>query len=181
MESQRQYQTYLANQRVVSQQIRPQYDNQYMKHVGWRGTVIDSANYYELWCDRNLKTMQDKITQLLQGVSLDGRDIIVPLDTIGNVLSQVYQTNSPKIGCIYSRYIQYESERDRNDLRDIVDRAINIIVSSIRNEYDTIACNNKLTVWNALYGANDQGTRAHPPLKINKKTGGRFFQFHMNY
>jgi hypothetical protein len=154
-------------------------DNSYMKHVGWTGTVDDRMNYNSLWAPARLQLIQQKITQLLQGVRSDGRNIIVPIDVIGNVLSQVYETNSPQVGSIYSRYIQ--ENPGRNDVRDIVDRSINIIVSQIKNEILNEQNNKRLTIWNTVLGDfNSQGLRAHAPIKIRKKRPATM-QFNMNY
>ena len=156
-------------------------DNGYYKYIGWGETINDRQNYHELWSPNQLQIISDKITQLLQGVHPENRSIIVPYNTIGNVMSQVYETNRPKVGDIYSRYQQGQTELQRNDVRDIIDRTIEIIVSQIRNEYQMIEQNNKLTVWNSLYGDfNPNGLRAHPPIKLRKRGPNRF-QFHMNY
>ena len=152
----------------------------FKKYVGWENTA-QNPNFKFLWAPDRLLTYQQKITQLLEGVSPDGRSIVVPLETIGSVLFQCYESNTPQVGDIYSRYIQDGIESERNDVRDIVDRMINIIVSQIRNEYATIENNKKLTVWNTLYGDfNKAGLRSHGPIKIRKKRSERM-QFHMNY
>ena len=152
----------------------------FKKYVGWQSNA-DNPNFQFLFGHDRMLMYQQKITDLLQGVGPDGRPIIVPLETIGSVLFQCYETNNPKVGDIYSRYIQADIESRRNDVRDIVDRTINIIVSQIRNEYEMAANNRKLTVWNTLYGDfNKEGLRAHPPIKVRKRRSERM-QFHMNY
>jgi hypothetical protein len=156
-------------------------DNGFKQHVGWSETIKDHPNYCELWGSKKLLQIQQKITQLLEGLRSDGRQIIVPVSTIGNVMSQVYETHRPQVGDIYSRYIQEDVESERNDNRDIVDRTIEIVVTQIRNEYEIAQNNNKLTIWSTLYGDfNKQGLRAHPPIKIRKRRSDRMM-FHMNY
>lgn len=156
-------------------------DNGYNKFIGWKTTISNNTAFNFLWDINRLKIYQQKITDLLQGVSPDGRPIIVPLETIGNVLYQCFESNRPQVGDIYSRYIQEDIEPNRDDVRDIVDRTINIIVSQIRNEYEMRKNNNKLTIWNSLYGDfNKEGLRAHPPIKIRKRRSDRM-QFNMNY
>jgi hypothetical protein len=156
-------------------------DNGFMKHIGYDGTVVSDPNYRFLWEPARLLTYQKKITELLQGCSPDGRDIIVPLNVIGNVLSQCYENYQPQVGDIYSRYILPSIENNRNDVRDIVDQMINVVVSQIRNEYETINNNNKLTIWNTLYGDfNKEGLRAHSVIKIRKRHPD-YMQFNMNY
>jgi len=157
-------------------------DPGYKKYVGWQGTIGGDIDFKFLWEKQRLLMYQQKISQLLQGVSPDGRPIIVPTETIGSVLYKCYESNRPQVGDIYSRYIQEGIEGGyRNDVAEIVDRAINIIVSQIRNEYEITANNNKLTVWNSLYGDfNKQGLRAHPPIKIRKRRTMPLM-FNMNY
>lgn len=154
-------------------------DTGFMKYAGWNATQNDSPSYQMLWSDDRLLMYQKQISDLLEGVA--DRPIIVPVETIGSVLWQCYQSNTPRVGDIYSKDIIPTTAPYRNDTREIVDRAINIIVSQIRTEYEMIANNNKLTVWNSLYGDfNKEGLRAHPPIKIRLK-GPTRNMFNMNY
>jgi hypothetical protein len=156
-------------------------DNGYSKYVGWGQTIQDRPDYDSLWSPARLTVIQDKITQLLDGLDESGRQIIIPLQTIGNVLSQCFESNRPQVGSIYSRYIQMEPESNRNDIRDIIDRTINIIVSQVKNEYLMIQQNKKLTKWNILLGDfNKEGLRAHAPIKIRNKHP-QLMMFNLNY
>jgi hypothetical protein len=168
-------------QKICQLNFKPIVDDGYIKHIGWEGTIKGDVNYQFLFEPSRMLTYQKKITELLEGVSPDGRPIQVPISTIGHILSQCYESNSPIVGDIYSRYIQPSITDNRNDVSTIVDRAINIIVSQIRNEYGMIANNKKLTVWNTLYGDfNKEGLRSHAPLKM-RRGGPERFQFNMNY
>jgi hypothetical protein len=156
-------------------------DDGYMKYPGWGQTVENRPEYTMLWDSNRLGMLQQKITQLLEGVSEDGRPIVVPLTTIGHVISEVYAANSPRIGDIYSRFIHTEPESNRNDVRDIEDRAINIIFSQIKNEMLNEQNNKRLTIWSTVYGDfNAQGLRAHAPIKIRKRRPAPMM-FNMNY
>lgn len=160
--------------------MKSQYDDGYMRYVGWDNTIAENANYQFLFANERMLTYQNKITQLLEGVSPDGRPIQVPLDKIGHVISQCFETNRPMVGDMYSRYIQPQTV-GRDDIALIVDRAINIIVSQIRSEYAMIRTNRGLTVWNSVLGDfNKAGLRAHPPIKL-RKGGPEKMQFHMRY
>lgn len=157
------------------------YNNNYTRYAGFEGTAQGNTPYAYMWSDMNMNRIQQQITQLLQGVDKSNRPIIVPLDTIGNVMSQVQQSHRPQVGGIHSRYILEDISNNRNDVRDIVDRTIEIIVTQIRNEYEMIEQNKKLTVWSTVLGDfNAQGLRSHPPIKIRKKRPAAF-QFHMRY
>ena len=85
------------------------------------------------------------------------------------------------LGDIYSRYIISGIEETRNDTRDIIDRAIEVIVSQIRTEKEVEENNKKLTIWTTLYGDfNAHGLRQTPPIKVRKHKKPAF-QFNMNY
>ena len=157
------------------------FDEGYLKFVGWGYTSNRNPCYDEIFSKENLIQMQHKISELLEGVDEKGRTIAVPLNSIGHVLSSVYSSQRPEIGDIYSRYIQCGIEDRRNDVREIIDRSINIIVTQIKNEFETIENNKKLTIWTTVLGSfNLHGLRAHPPIKINKRRTPRM-QFFENY
>ena len=154
-------------------------DNNMNRFAGWQNTAQTSTNYVELWKPERLYSIQKTITQLLEGVK--PVPIIVSLDVIGNVLSECYDSHRPPVGDIYSRYIQWDIDSNRDDIRDIVDRAIEIIVRQIRTEYETEEQNKKLTIWNTVYGDfNQVGLRQHPPIKVRHRRSDRM-QFNMNY
>jgi hypothetical protein len=154
-------------------------DSNSYKYIGWQGTESNRSNYNSLFDINNLTQIQKKITELLRGVDPKGRPIIVPIKTISSVLSECYQSNSPVVGDIHSRFI-IEGESTRNDCVEIVDRTIQIIVSQIRNEIETVENNNKLTIWNSLYGDfNKHGLRGHSGIKLNKRRPS--LGFYWNY
>lgn len=134
-----------------------------------------------LFSSDNLQTLSKNITTALRGVDPQGRDIVVAQDRILSVLSSVFWNGTrERIGDIYTRYVIPDCY-PRNDLQTINFQTMNIIVSAIKDEYDTIANNKRLTVWNTLLGDfNTNGLRSHPPLKIRKKFPQRMM-FNMNY
>lgn len=144
-------------------------DNNSYRYAGYQQTFGDRPNYNMMWSPERLSIIQQKITQLLQGVSEDGRPIVVTLDVIGNVLSSCYSSNRPEVGSIHSRFIQEDSP-PRNDIAEITDRTINIIVSQIKNEMLTAQNNKRLTIWSTVYGDfNKDGLRSHSGIKIRKR------------
>lgn len=158
-----------------------QYDNNYKRYVGWESTEQREPDYAFLWEESRLKQIQQKITQLLMGVEPNNRPIVVTLEVIGNVLSSVVDSYQPQVGSILSRYIQNDPEGTRDDVREIVDRTINIIVTTVRNEMETIQQNKRLTVWNTVYGENNpEGLRAHSAIKLKERRPASFL-FHMRY
>jgi hypothetical protein len=153
-------------------------DYQNYKYVGWHETIESNPGYRSLFTDVRLKQMQDKITYLLTGVA--ERPILVPIKTITGVMVDIFQTRSPEIGSIYSRYIQPDTEGMRDDLRDLVDQTIQVIVSTIRTEYEMTKQNNKLSVWSTVYGEfNKEGLQSYPTsmIKLNNRKNTAFMFF----
>ena len=145
-------------------------DSSVYQHVGWEASVENNPAYEQMWAPERLAQIQNKISQLLQGVRTDGRPIVVPIRTIASVLSQCQQENRPAVGDIFSRYHQPNAAGTRNDPRDIVDQTIEIIVSHIRTETGITQQNQTLTIWDSVRGdANRKGLRSHPPIKIRKR------------
>jgi hypothetical protein len=150
--------------------------------VGYDYTYADDPGIKFLFSRENLDELSRAVTTALRGTDPQGRDIVVAPERINEVLSSVFMNSTrPQIGSIYSRYTVPDCY-PRNDLRNYNMQTLNIIVSAIKDEYDTIASNKKLTVWTTLLGDfNTNGLRAHPPLnKIRQKMPQRMM-FNMNY
>lgn len=151
----------------------------YSKFVGWGATVAEDINYHSLFNPDRLRIYQTKITELLQGLRKDGRPILVPIETIVNVLTNCYNANKPATGDMFSQFIQEGSQR--NDIRTLVDQMINIIVGQIKTEHLVLEQNSKLTIWNTVRGDfNPVGIRSHPPIKVRHRKG-ESMQFNMHY
>jgi len=153
-----------------------------IQYVGWEQTVEDNEKYAFIFSQKNMDYLSATISDALTGVDPQNRKIIIPDDKIANVLSTVYKYGTrANVGDIYSKYI-IEPIETRNDIKDINNQTINIIVSAIRDEVEMTENNKKLSVWDqALLGDfNRQGLRAHPPIKIRKRTTQRMM-INMNY
>lgn len=138
--------------------------------VGWDYTREGDKKIDFLFSQKNLDYLSNTITEALDGVDPEGRDIIVPKERICEVLNSMY-TNStrPNIGSIHSKDV-IPAIGTRNDILEINNQTISVIVSYIRNEIEMTENNKKLTVWTQLYGDfNKHGLRAHPPIKIKKR------------
>lgn len=155
------------------------YDRNWYQHIGWSQQTQNNDQYKNLFSKETLTQCQQKITQLLEGIR--DRPILVPLETIGHVISSCYETRRQYTSDMYSKYIQEETHIRQNDIRDIIDRAINIIVTQISTEMKMEDNNNRLSVWNSVYGDfNSQGLRAHSQIKVRKRRP-EAMQFHMRY
>lgn len=157
------------------------YNSSYMAYVGWQNTSNDDPTITYLFSEANLMALQAQIAHALQGVEPQGREIRVTLPRIAEVLSNMYQNATrTRVGDIYSRYI-VPQDQNRCDVREINNLTINVIVRAVKDEYETIANNQRLTVWSTLLGDfNKEGLRSHPPIKIRRRHP-QYMAFNMNY
>lgn len=170
-----------------SAHIRPpsffcQEDCDRIQNVGWEQTKEGNEKIDFLFSQKNLDYLSETITEALQGVDPEGRDIIIPHQRICDVLTSIYERGArPNVGDIHSRYI-IEPINDRNDILEINNQTISIIVSYIKNEIEMTENNKKLNIFDAtvLGDFNVNGLRAHPPIKI-KKRRVMPMAFQMNY
>ena len=152
-----------------------------MANVGWEQTSEGNQELQFLFSKENLDSMSQVITQALQGVDPEGRSIIVSHENIASVLSNVYRFGTrAQIGDIYSRYIVPQEEL-RCDLRNLVNQALTIIITQIRDQIQMETYNKSLTVWTTVLGDfNEHGLRGHAPIKIRRKHP-QYMAFNMNY
>ena len=82
-----------------------------MKYVGYDTRQSQATQY--LFDKSTIKTISSKITELLQGVEKNGKQIIVTDNIITNVISSLLAKNNiGNIGDIYSRYTIARQEPD---------------------------------------------------------------------
>ncbi len=149
-----------------------------VKNTGW----IPSACANLFYSKETVDIIYHKIIDLLQGVDPSGRPIIVPVKTINHVMNQVFETYRPPTANIYARYTM-TSEVPLNYVQDMIDQVIEIITSDVKNNLAVERYNSSLTAWTTVLGDfNDQGLRAHPPIKVRaKNTNHRGMVSFMNY
>lgn len=153
----------------------------YQSFVGWEHTSANNEGLKFLYSIENLSQLQKIITKSLDGVHPEGKDIIVPLENIVSVLSNIYENaNRTQIGDIYTRYIIPQAT-PRNDVETINKQTIQAIVNMLRVQFETEENNKKLTIWNTVYGDfNKEGLRAHAPIKLRNRHP-QYMAFNMNY
>lgn len=145
-------------------------DDDKMRYVGWDYQLDYNTSYQYFFSPNTVRMISNKITQLLQGVDSKGRSIMVPDDKICHVMSQVYDSHSPKIGDIHTRFVIPDKE-PRDDVQTMINRTIEIIVNDVKVNLGMIECNSKLSIWDAtlLGDFNRQGLRQYPPIKLREK------------
>lgn len=156
-----------------------------LRHPGWDTTLTSKClpGYDILFSTRTFEYIRCQLKELLKDI--DTRPIHVADNVIQNVLENLFVHNRPQaIGDIYSRFHMVGKDLDCQrafDVNKMVQSTIEVIYNYIKNEHDMAECNKNMTTWNALYGEyNDQGLRAHPPIKTLKKRPMPM-QFEMRY
>jgi hypothetical protein len=149
--------------------------------VGYDTTYDDLELTQQVFSPENISRLSSIITQATSDLDPYGRKIVVPAQRIAEVLSSVFRYGTrAHVGDIYTRYI-IPQERARNDLDNINLQTLNVILSTVRDEYETIRNNKQLSVWTTVLGDfNKNGLRAHDVLKIRRKMPQRMM-FNMNY
>ena len=159
--------------------IRRMCDDNYMRFVGWDqgGYMGTCAKQY--FSKDTIDMISKKVTELTMGVDKENRPIIVPDEQICNVMSQVFISNKPKIGDIYTVFIIPDSA-PRNDVQLMIDRTIEIITNNIKTTLGMDQWNQSLSIWDTVLGDfNRQGIQQTPRgfAKINRKHPKKMFFF----
>jgi hypothetical protein len=119
--------------------------NGQVRYFGYRG----GDRYTSLFCDRSIKFMSEMITNGLKNVHPEGKNIIVPDETIKSVADSIF-------------------EGSFSDAKQMQMMVVNLIIKHIINEYDTIEKNNKLSIWITKYDTNS-GMKKFDGIKLNDK------------
>jgi hypothetical protein len=155
-------------------------DQNYNRYVGWQEA---SCSCKELFSPHTIKLISSKITELTEGVDDKNRKIVVPDQTIINVLNFYQDNYRPPTGDIYGRLnVPKKDPTDYN--QDVINETIERIVSDIKVNMGMAQNNAKLTAWTTVYGEfNEHGLRAVAPLtgNIRNKKRPAPMQFNMNY
>lgn len=105
--------------------------------------------YNRLMCNDSISIMSGFITKGLQGVHPDGKNIVVPDDTIRSVADSVYETSVQSADVMQKMVVNY-------------------IINWIRNEYETIEKNNTYDIWKTKYDL-DSDLQQFNGVKLNNK------------
>jgi hypothetical protein len=122
--------------------------NNFITESGYVYTDVDDSTRL-LFSNQHLNMIQSKITQLLDGVHPEGKNIVVTTKNISSVLYSIYNNN-------------------RSDNTAMTDTAIELICENVRTEFITIKQNNKLNIWDTVFDGT-KGMRQHPPIKLRER------------
>lgn len=167
-----------SNNRSFLQQSETYTDLNNYRYIGWDKTV--TPEYLQLFNEGNLLIIQKKLTELLEGVAPGNKKIIIGLNVISGVLSDVWENFRPETGGIYSRYT-IGSESIFDYYNHVANETIEIIVQNVKSQMGMDENNKKLTVWTTVLGDfNTHKLRSHAPIKVLHKRPDPL-QFNMNY
>ena len=161
--------------------INPEHtiNQSFKRFVGYQQTSENlSNNFFNI---NVVNTISEKLTQLLRGVDLENRPIVVPDTTIINIMDSVYTNYRPQTGGIFTRYVIPSGLNSDDYINDMIDQTIEIIYSEVKTTLEMEQNNAKLSVWTTVLGDfNDNGLRAYAPIKISNRHPAHC-QFNMNY
>lgn len=107
--------------------------------------------YNTLFSTASLNTISNEITKRLKGVHPEGKNIILPNETILSVMEAVHTKTS------------------NASLDVMMEMVVNYIVNQVKTEYETTEKNNKLSIWTTNYTL-DTGMQRFSDVKLNRKT-----------
>jgi hypothetical protein len=116
--------------------------------------------FHQFWNKKNIEYISNQITLRLINVHPEKKNILVPYDTIISVMDSFW----------------HNSKHDP-DVSTMM--TISYIVNNIKNEFEVIAQNNKLSIWVTNFG-EDTGLRQTPKIKLRERGPNRF-EFINNY
>lgn len=150
-------------------------------YVGFDQTYRGNPLVEALFSPSNLECLRQIIREGCHGADSQGREVMVTDRTITSCISNVLQNGRRiNIGDIHSRFI-VSHDYDRNDFWDINRQVSVLLIQMIRDEFETIANNQRLSIWDSVYGDfNRHQLRAYAPLKIRRKYP-QHMMFNMNY
>jgi len=152
-------------------------DFNYLRHAGWHE---DNASVKEIFSKSTRDLISKKVSELTRGVDPQNRKIVVRDDIIAYVVDGVFSSLQRPTGDIFSRF-NIPSTQNEDLVSMVISQSIETIVSNIRGNFSMNESNQKLSIWNSVYGSfNSQNLRAHPPLKIRENRPSTM-QFFSNY
>ena len=100
-------------------------------------------------CNESIKWMQGMVTKFLAGINPDGKKIIVSEEQIRSTADSVFQTS-------FANAEQMQK------------MTVSLIVRAIKDEYETLAKNSKLSIWVTKYDT-ESGLKQFDDVKLNNK------------
>ena len=139
-------------------------NHQYRAHLGYRDT---SLNVQALFSTETLLLISRVVSEDLRDLYEPG--IIVPLETIANVLNALFEAYRPPSGDSITMYNVVSGENP-NSVDALINQTVNVIVGQVKSQLIMEQNNSKLTKWSTVLGThNEHGLRSHPVLKVRNR------------
>lgn len=139
-------------------------NHQYISHVGYKDT---SLNIQALFSMETLILISKIITQNMRDIFPQG--IIVPIETIANVLNALYESYRPPSGDPMTMY-NVVSDENPNAVNVLINQTVSVISQQIRDEFLMEKNASQLSAWTTVLGENNaHGIRSYPPIKIRNR------------
>ncbi len=111
--------------------------------------AYNDPNYIALFSDSSVDYMLEEVTKRLKGVHPEGKNIIVPRETLLGVADSFYQNTKYTLAMLQEMVILH-------------------IVEQIKNDYEITQQNDKLNPWVQLYSV-DTSLRQFNDYKLNER------------
>jgi hypothetical protein len=118
---------------------------------------FNDKNYKNMFSEQSLQFMSNQITNRLKGVHPEGKNIVVPKETLLSVSDSYWNGNYTDIPTIQEQVIMY-------------------IVNSIRTDYGITSNNEKLSAWVQKYDMST-GLKRFNGIKLNEDRGIHFYSW----
>lgn len=118
-------------------------------------TGVNSNTYLQLFSDSSVDWMSFQITKRLEGVHPDGKNIVVPKETILSVCDSFYQGTQLTVEMLQEMVVMF-------------------IVEQIRNDYQVTKQNDSLSIWVTKYDL-ESGLKRFNGIKLNEKKRAPYF------
>jgi len=153
----------MNNQTYVEQELKmddfgPYQNSQYI------GDVWKPSDFHVYFAEKTTNMISEKVTRALIGVHPEGKQIVVPRETILQVQRSIY-------------------DNQRDNVWIMVDMVIETIYRRIKDEFEINEQNEKLNIWinkrdETVYGMNpNTAIRSYAPIKLREKTTQKSFMY----
>jgi hypothetical protein len=164
--------------RVIEDKDGKVMNENFYRFIGWQQSEQGFDKVF--FSMKNLRSISERLKDLLKCLRKDGRPMIVADRVIAHVMSEVFNKNRPQLGDMYTMLIIPAAEQ-RDDLKTMNDMVVQIIFNNIKTEYEMEENNRGLTVWTTVLGDfNKHGLRQYTDMKLNEKNINKV-RFNMNY
>jgi hypothetical protein len=149
------------------------------KYVGFSDYNLCIKKYFS---QETIDSISKQVTKLLQGVDPQNRPIIVTDRQIGYVMDNIYANYRPPTSDIYGRYNVPTGSTVESYVQDMIDQAIQVIYSNVKNTLEMAENNSKLSAWTTVLGEglNEHNLRSFAPIKTRVRRPNPM-EFHMKY